>query len=1072
MRNPRTWKLELLDRLSGHAENPDLLCDVELGLTLTSEICPNEPPSVVPALLSANPVTGLSPHTLSNRQRGLIARARTLIRCRGEMRWQSMLRNYCSESELVRIYDPRGDGPAIRRESSICPDRYNVYISALNAPPPYSDRTLVAAESGEYWFPVRTDDGRGPMQWHSVSFAEADIVGIPRVESKALRSPKGRTPLRILWNDLRQTAEWMDRRDEGNWLRRLDNMLVDMDLEGKVSPQDLILNGLFHLVGMVSSGKSTLMDIIAVWAARSGLRIMLVVGDNVDVTTRVEQFREFGLSSVPIMGLGGRRRRMEQMERVAISDSSSGPAWKDPRLKWGSPICPLFGFVTSDITEMEPGSEPCESLHEKADLKAVRRSCPLMSACPVHLARNTLMEANIWVGTPQSLVLTRAPTQSVEENVRILETAYRECDLMIVDEADRVQTQLDEMFAPSVSLVNTMGSGLMEILDRNASVPEGGSLNKTMSSTDVLDWSTAQRMSQQAANVMLNLCATNPGLRKWITQREYFTAYGLASMLHGELASENDGDCMPEEIIDFLVQPSLNSPLQRLAVELTGIRDQDNMVARGREAVEWLLELYPAQAVNGQDIELLEQKLSAVALTASLDNRLKNVFDSWDVGESAFDLGPGADLPFQRPPREYEALFPSSPMGNLFGFRYRWEYDSAGGDAQIDMFRCVGVGRWVLTNLHDLYWGLDEASGPHVMLLSGSSWAPGSSSYHVLAPVDGVLLPPEEVVTAISTSTASFDYALDPVSHLPIRISGLSGESRDQNLASLLAHLAETRSDGRSQIERELDLLSTTDTGGDSILMITGSYLEARRAYDFLISKVNCGVRYLVRDDDEGIARWNSQDTLRRGQVARFADTSDRILIAPLMAIERGHNIVSEDGRAVIGSVYFLMRPMPVPYQFSSAVREMNHWAAQKWNSIDVETDSILSEWNSYRRQANGVWGNILRDPGQFRNAPPSVRRNLVWTQLVTLWQTVGRAVRGGSSVRVHFCDAAFAPESATGRKDTEQTSMLVAMRAELDEYMNNSHEGGTLDERERKVCQALYAPWRKTLSDIRNLDE
>ena len=1072
MRNPRSWKSGLMNRLGSHAANPDVLCDVELALTLVSEVCPNEPPSVVPALLSANPVAGLSPPVLSERQCGLMARARTLIRCRGEMRWQSMLRSYNSESEIVRMYDTRGDGPATRRESSICPDRYDIYISALSSPPPHSNRSLVVAEPGEYWFPVRADDGRGPLEWRSVSFAEEDIVGVPAVESQTLRSPRCREPLRVPWNDLRQTADWMDQGDDANWRGRLDGMRVDIDLDGRVTPQDLILDGLFHLVGMVSSGKSTLMDIVAVWAARSGLRIMLVVGDNVDVTTRVERFRYLGLSSVPLMGLGGRRRRMEQIERVAMSETNGEPAWKDPRLKWVSPICPIIGFGTSDIADMQPGSEPCESLHEKADLKAIRRSCPLMSACPVHLARNRMTEASIWVGTPQSLVLTRAPMQSVEENVRFLETVYRECDLVIVDEADRVQTQLDEMFAPSVSLVNTRGNGLMEVLDRNASAPEGGSLNKTMSSTEVLDWSTAQRMSQQAANVLLNMCATNPDLRRWITLREYFTAYGLASMLHRELDSEDTAREMPKEILNFLSQPSLDSPLQRLAVELTGMRNPDNMAARGRDAVESLLELYPAQAVNWQGTELLQLKLSAIALTAFLDSRLKNVFDGWDVGEGAFDLGPDADLPFQRPPREYEALIPSSPMGNLFGFRYRWEYDSAGGDAQIEMFRCVGVGRWVLTNLHDLYGDLDGAAGPHVMLLSGSSWAPGSSSYHIVAPVDGVLLPPEEVVTAISTSTASFDYALDPTSRVPIRVSGSNGESRDRNLASLLQYLAEPGSEGRSQIERELELLSTSDAGGDSILMVTGSYQEARRAYDFLSGRVSCGVRYLVRDDDEGNDRWNSHDILRRGQVAQFAGTPDRILIAPLMAIERGHNIVSEDGRAVIGSVYFLMRPMPVPYQFSSAVREINHWAVQRWARVDVNADSVLAEWNSYRRQANAVWGDILRDPGQFRNAPAAVRRNLVWTQLVALWQTVGRAVRGGSSVRVHFCDAAFAPESATGLKDTEKTSMLVAMRAELDDFMNSSAGTGTLDERDRKVCQALYAPWRETLSNIRNLDE
>ena len=33
--------------------------------------------------------------------------------------------------------------------------------------------------------------------------------------------------------------------------------------------------GMLHLVGMVSSGKSTLMDVLAVWAARKGLHVTI-----------------------------------------------------------------------------------------------------------------------------------------------------------------------------------------------------------------------------------------------------------------------------------------------------------------------------------------------------------------------------------------------------------------------------------------------------------------------------------------------------------------------------------------------------------------------------------------------------------------------------------------------------------------------------------------------------------------------------------------------------------------------------------------------------------------------------
>ena len=430
----------------------------------------------------------------------------------------------------------------------------------------------------------------------------------------------------------------------------------------------------------------------------------------------------------------------------------------------------------------------------------------------------------------------------------------------------------------------------MEVLDRNAAAPEGGSLNKTVASNEVLDWSTSQRFSQQAANVFLNLCARHQALREWITFREYFTAFGLASLLHTELSSADGVAQMPEGILKSFGQRDMDAPLQRLAMEVMWNRDEESMRNSGSGAVNWLRGLYPPENVDIQEEELLQLKLITISLTAFLESRLKNVFDNWEVGEGAYSLGTEADLSFQRMSREYEALIPASPTGNLFGFRYRWEYDSTGGDAQLEMFRCMGVGRWALTNLHDMFRAIDEAAGPHVMLLSGSSWAPESSSYHLQVPVDGLLLPLDDIVETISASTASFDYGFNSTTRSPIRLSGSSGDVRQRNLISLLEFLSEPRSDGSSHIHRELNVLSTNDSGGKSILMVTGSYEETRRAYEYLHGKLDCGVRYLVRDTEVDSDVWSGGDSLRRGLVSRFADHSDRILIAPLMAIERGHN--------------------------------------------------------------------------------------------------------------------------------------------------------------------------------------
>ena len=304
----------------------------------------------------------------------------------------------------------------------------------------------------------------------------------------------------------------------------------------------------------------------------------------------------------------------------------------------------------------------------------------------------------------------------------------------------------------------------------------------------------------------------------------------------------------------------------------------------------------------------------------------------------------------------------------------------------------------------------------------------------------------------------------------------MRGDRRANSLIDLLRYLSEGTHDTKSLIESELDILEQSDDCGDCILLVTGSYAEAKRAYQFLsgIRSFARSVRYLERDTNREEDRWSDLGALRRGAVHRFADQTERILISPLMAIERGHNIIDESGRAVIGSVFFLVRPMPAPDQFGTAVSKMNFWAMNEWARTEhaVKTDSVLSGWRKYSRAVHSEWWRILRGYTSFEGMNSAERSDLAWSQLVALWQTCGRAVRGGRKVRIHFCDAAFAPKTAQGEADSENTSLLLSMRSELSRFMDESADAPACDQQERWVCAVLYRPWATALATIRNLDE
>ena len=404
---------------------------------------------------------------------------------------------------------------------------------------------------------------------------------------------------------------------------------------------------------------------------------------------------------------------------------------------------------------------------------------------------------------------------------------------------------------------------------------------------------------------------------------------------------------------------------------------------------------------------------------------------------------------------------PEAPMGNLFGFRF--ERDVSGEKSgTLQFFRLAGVGRWLLTHLHDLFQALDGEKGPSVLLLSATSWAPGSKSFHLSLHPAGILHPPDDDLRTIAESELFFA----PTIHCgkPVVVSGRRGEERLQNLERIVTDLAvPARAGELSRLEAELRGLPE---GRQRALLVVGSYVEAAHVGGCLRREPvwKDDVLALIRDDEYSR---DSERALRRGVVHQFARRSERILVAPLLAIERGHNILTTEGEGAIGSIYFLIRPMPLPFSLSTAVQGINHWTVNNSPSV-IPSDATLAEtWRYFRNIAMRRWHVVLSDPGKYRDLTPAERDALCWTQLVFLWQTMGRAVRKGVSVRVFFCDAAFAPETAKGNVDRPSTSLLLGMRDVLSRYQLEEMSSEHL-----ALAKTLYGPLESALSHIAGLDQ
>ncbi|MGQ5578948.1 hypothetical protein [Streptomyces sp. ECR3.8] len=124
---------------------------------------------------------------------------------------------------------------------------------------------------------------------------------------------------------------------------------------------------------------------------------------------------------------------------------------------------------------------------------------------------------------------------------------------------------------------------------------------------------------------------------------------------------------------------------------------------------------------------------------------------------------------------------------------------------------------------------------------------------------------------------------------------------------------------------------------------------------------------------------------------------------------------------------------------------------------------------------ARAEWRRLLSRRYIYSRLSDQEKRSFTWDQLVTIWQVIGRLVRGGVPARVVFVDARFAPRTAELLSPGAVSStlpradgLLTGLRDVLAPYFGE----GTLppdcpDPSDPAVARLLYAPLYTALRDI-----
>ena len=797
---------------------------------------------------------------------------------------------------------------------------------------------------------------------------------------------------------LASAAEMAEKKPDDYCYSILKSNTLKAVTEGNVkSANRLEIDKITNLVGMVGSGKSTLMKVLSYHLAKADKKVVLVLDTVSSVLEMCSYLSQFGVSVSPVIGRSGREKYIDQVAKAHEK------YLQNEYSKYLTAPCIIDGMAKNKSDKSSApmfGNEPCRSLMKNKK----HYNCPYMDICPAVRMYREVYTSNVIVTTVQGLAAIRL----LGDNKLFLEYVLEQADLVIFDECDKVQKTLDEFFTPSASF---------DKFRQNAATLCSEAMNKETEALDGMEKNESGYIRKLMRS--LGVC---------MAVREAISAYGgtwrtiLSRTFSAEILYQ--AICRENQKNKYISDKSLEH-MRRVTIGLDHDKDiehilkfalsEDDIKIFSSDISDWLTDN------NCKPDKTFSDHIKLYLVVAAFDNYIREISDSYLF------------LPYERKTQQeltdflstrftaQQKILPSSAMGNLFGMK---------NDPQkgLILYRQYAFGRALMDRMPWLRLTEEgQPAGPNVLMLSGSSWADGCLQYHVNVPVK-YLLEAEEWKRRKIAESKMIDLGT------AIRVSGSGSEEREENLTEVIKKImgtieAELRSEGK-------------------LLMIVNSYSEAQTAANYLNRLLSNGktVACMCREADEF-----DENMILRSEIADFSDHSADIMVAPAQAIERGYNIVDKDGHSAFGSVFFLVRPMEVPDEISSKCTKLNGYLER--HCVLSGKKNAFDRAAKLRSEATRQWSLMERQGKmQLSSLDPVMKLDVTASLFVLILQIFGRLCRitdeSKPAPRVYFADGAF----RRSEKNTAGYDLLNELIDYLDSMIDNKETG--------KIAETLYQPF------------
>lgn len=977
--------------------NIDDFIKAEMSLALLEKCKPEGDPTKAYLLLHNYSLLG---EVVCDETAFLLQKAHRLLHsCSSKMNWAKVLENYRNAQSEFCLYiftEKIEKGSKVLKfarntELAVEPDRADVYFEYIRKHK--EDKHFEYAKGGKYSYSIKDKT--------SSTVYSADVKIPDRTPQMPISPPPKKTRKEISVSTdelLASAAEMAEKKPDDYCYSILKSNTLKAVTEGNVkSAKRLEIDKITNLVGMVGSGKSTLMKVLSYHLAKADKKVVLVLDTVSSVLEMCSYLSQFGVSVSPVIGRSGREKYIDQVAKAHEK------YLQNEYSKYLTAPCIIDGMAKNKSDKSSApmfGNEPCRSLMKNKK----HYNCPYMDICPAVRMYRDVYTSNVIVTTVQGLAAIRL----LGDNKLFLEYVLEQADLVIFDECDKVQKTLDEFFTPSASF---------DKFRQNAATLCSEAMNKETEALDGMEKNESGYIRKLMRS--LGVC---------MAVREAISAYGgtwrtiLSRTFSAEILYQ--AICRENQKNKYIFDKSLEH-MRRVTIGLDHDKDiehilkfalsEDDIKIFSSDISDWLTDN------SCKPDKTFSDHIKLYLVVAAFDNYIREISDSYLF------------LPYERKTQQeltdflstrftaQQKILPSSAMGNLFGMK---------NDPQkgLILYRQYAFGRALMDRMPWL-WLTEKGqpAGPNVLLLSGSSWADGCLQYHVNVPVK-YLLEAEEWKRRKIAESKMIDLGT------AIRVSGSGSEEREENLTEVIKKImgtieAELRSEGK-------------------LLMIVNSYSEAQTAASCLNRLLLNGKKAacMCREADEF-----DENMILRSEIADFSGHSADIMVAPAQAIERGYNIVDKDGHSAFGSVFFLVRPMEVPDEISSKCTKLNGYLER--HCVLSGKKNAFDRAAKLRSEATRQWSLMERQGKmQLSSLDPVMKLDVTASLFVLILQIFGRLCRitdeSKPAPRVYFADGAF----RRSEKNTAGYDLLNELIDYLDSMIDNKETG--------KIAETLYQPF------------